>query len=656
MSEATEVRVYEPSEDMVRNAAVSGMDAYKALCAEAERDYEGYWARLAREHVSWQTPFTRTLNEDNRPFFKWFEDGTLNVSYNCLDRNIEAGLGDKTAIIFEADDGAVTRVTYRELLSRVSRLANALRARGVKKGDRVVIYMPMSIEGIAAMQACARIGATHSVVFGGFSAQSLRDRINGAGAVMLITADEQCRGGKNMPLKPIVDEAFGMGGCESCKDVVVFKRTGGACNMVAGRDVWLHELVEGQSDVCEPEWVDAEHPLFLLYTSGSTGKPKGVQHSSGGYLLQAILTMKWTFDIKPADVFWCTADIGWVTGHTYITYGPLACGATEIVFEGVPTYPDAGRFWRMIQDHKVTVFYTAPTAIRSLIKSADANDAVHPKSYDLSSLRILGSVGEPINPAAWEWYYENVGGSRCPIVDTFWQTETGGHMITPLPGATPMIPGSCTLPFPGIQAAIVDETGNDVPWGQGGILVVKKPWPAMIRTIWGEPDRFVKSYYPADFQGRYYLAGDGAIRDAKTGYFTITGRIDDVLNVSGHRMGTMEIESALVAHPLVAEAAVVGRPDDLTGEAICAFVVLKRSRPSGDEAKQIATELRNWVGKEIGPIAKPKDLRFGDNLPKTRSGKIMRRLLRSIAKGEQITQDTSTLENPAILDQLAQTL
>lgn len=656
MSEATEVRVYQPSQDMVSNAAVSGMDAYKALCAEAERDYEGYWARLAREHVTWQTPFTRTLNEDNRPFFKWFEDGKLNVSYNCLDRNIQAGLGDKTAIIFEADDGTVTRVSYSDLLVRVSRLANALRSKGVKKGDRVVIYLPMSIEGIVAMQACARIGATHSVVFGGFSAQSLRDRISDAGAVMLITADEQCRGGKNIPLKPIVDEAFGMGGCESCKTVIVYKRTGGACNMVAGRDVWLHEALEGQADTCEPEWVEAEHPLFLLYTSGSTGKPKGVQHSSGGYLLHAILTMKWTFDIKPSDVFWCTADIGWVTGHTYITYGPLACGSTEIVFEGVPTYPDAGRFWKMIQDHKVTVFYTAPTAIRSLIKAADANDAVHPKSYDLSSLRILGSVGEPINPAAWEWYYQNVGGSRCPIVDTFWQTETGGHMITPMPGATPMIPGSCTLPFPGIQAAIVDETGNDVPWGQGGILVVKKPWPSMIRTIYGDPDRFVKSYYPADFQGRYYLAGDGAIRDAKTGYFTITGRIDDVLNVSGHRMGTMEIESALVAHPLVAEAAVVGRPDDLTGEAICAFVVLKRSRPTGDEAKQIANELRNWVGKEIGPIAKPKDLRFGDNLPKTRSGKIMRRLLRSIAKGEQITQDTSTLENPAILDQLAQTL
>ncbi len=656
MSEATEVRVYQPSQDIVSNAAVSGMDAYKALCAEADRDYEGYWARLAREHVTWHTPFTRTLNEDNRPFFKWFEDGKLNVSYNCLDRNIEAGLGDKTAIIFEADDGTVTRVSYSDLLQRVSRLANALRSKGVKKGDRVVIYLPMSIEGIVAMQACARIGATHSVVFGGFSAQSLRDRISDAGAVMLITADEQCRGGKNIPLKPIVDEAFGMGGCESCKTVIVYQRTGGACNMVAGRDVWLHDVLQGQADTCEPEWVEAEHPLFLLYTSGSTGKPKGVQHSTGGYLLHAILTMKWTFDIKPSDVFWCTADIGWVTGHTYITYGPLACGSTEIVFEGVPTYPDAGRFWKMIQDHKVTVFYTAPTAIRSLIKAADANDAVHPKSYDLSSLRILGSVGEPINPAAWEWYYQNVGGSRCPIVDTFWQTETGGHMITPLPGATPMIPGSCTLPFPGIQAAIVDETGNDVPWGQGGILVVKKPWPSMIRTIYGDPDRFVKSYYPADFQGRYYLAGDGAIRDAKTGYFTITGRIDDVLNVSGHRMGTMEIESALVAHPLVAEAAVVGRPDDLTGEAICAFVVLKRSRPTGDEAKQIANELRNWVGKEIGPIAKPKDLRFGDNLPKTRSGKIMRRLLRSIAKGEQITQDTSTLENPAILDQLAQTL
>jgi len=506
------------------------------------------------------------------------------------------------------------------------------------------------------MQACARIGAIHSVVFGGFSAQSVRDRVQDAGAVMIITADEQMRGGKPLPLKAIVDEAIGLGGCETIKDVIVYKRTGGNVAWDASRDRWMHELTAAAAATCEPEWVSAEHPLFLLYTSGSTGKPKGVQHSSGGYLLHAALTTKWTFDLKDNDIFWCTADIGWVTGHSYITYGPLALGGTEIVFEGVPTYPDAGRFWKMIQDHKVTVFYTAPTAIRSLIKAAEANDKVHPKSYDLKSLRILGSVGEPINPAAWEWYHANVGGGRCPIVDTWWQTETGGHMITPLPGATPLVPGSCTLPFPGIQAAVVDETGADVPNGQGGILVVKKPWPGMIRTIWGDPERYKKSYYPDDFKGRYYLAGDGAIRDAKTAYFTITGRIDDVLNVSGHRMGTMEIESALVScTELVAEAAVVGRPDETTGEAICAFVVLKRARPTGDEAKKIATELRNWVAKEIGPIAKPKDIRFGDNLPKTRSGKIMRRLLRSLAKGETITQDTSTLENPAILDQLTQT-
>ena len=652
MSNEQQVRIYNPSEASMKNAAVSGMEAYRALCKEAEDDYEGYWARNARELLDWKVPFTQVLDESNAPFFKWFADGKLNVSYNCLDRQVNNGLGDKVAIIFEADSGEVTRVTYKDLLGRVSKFANALRAMGIKKGDRVVIYLPMSIEGIVAMQACARISATHSIVFGGFSAQALRDRISDAGAVALITSDGQFRGGKALPLKPIADEALGMGGCECLKNVIVVKRTGADCAMEAGRDSWYHDVVASQSDVCEPEWVEAEHPLFLLYTSGSTGKPKGVQHSTGGYLLHAVLTMKYTFDIKPDDVFWCTADIGWVTGHTYITYGPLACGTTEIVFEGVPTYPDAGRFWKMIQDHKVSVFYTAPTAIRSLIKAADNNEAIHPKKYDLSSLRILGSVGEPINPAAWEWYYENVGGGRCPIVDTFWQTETGGHMITPLPGATPLIPGSCTLPFPGIQAAVVDETGTEVPWGQGGILVVKRPWPSMIRTIWGDPDRFVKSYYPADFQGKLYLAGDGAIRDKETGYFTITGRIDDVLNVSGHRMGTMEIESALVAHEKVAEAAVVGRPDDLTGEAIVAFVVLKGNRPTGEEAKAMIKELQNWVGHEIGPIAKPKDIRFGENLPKTRSGKIMRRLLRQLAKGEEITQDTSTLENPAILEQL----
>ena len=471
----------------------------------------------------------------------------------------------------------------------------------------------------------------------------------------MIAADGQYRGGKALPLMPAVIDAFALGGCEAVRHVVVYRRTGGDLAW-APNFRWMHELEAGQPETCEPEWVGAEHPLFILYTSGSTGKPKGVQHSSGGYLLHAMLTMRWTFDIKPTDVFWCTADVGWVTGHTYVTYGPLAVGATEVVFEGVPTYPDAGRFWSMIARHKVSIFYTAPTAIRSLIKACGADPKAHPSQFDLTSLRLLGSVGEPINPEAWMWYYTNIGGGRCPIVDTFWQTETGGHVITPLPGATPLVPGSCTLPLPGLTTAIVDEVGADLPNGTGGILVIKKPWPSMIRTIWGDPERFRKSYFPPELKG-YYLAGDGAVRNKDTGYFTITGRIDDVLNVSGHRMGTMEIESALVSNPLVAEAAVVGRPDDLSGEAIVAFVVLKGARPTDSAgAAALARELRDWVGKEIGPIAKPKELRFGDNLPKTRSGKIMRRLLRSLAKGEEITQDTSTLENPAILDQLKQVL
>ncbi len=642
----------DPPAGFVQQANVSGMPAYLALCAEATNDYTGFWARLAREHLGWKQPFTQILDESDPPFFKWFADGKLNASYNCLDRNVEAGLGDKLALISETDDGEVRTVTYSALLQKVCQLANGLRARGIKKGDRVIIYMAMGIEGIVAMLACARIGAIHSVVFGGFSAQSVRDRINDAGAVAVITTDEQCRGGKKLPLKPAVDEGIALGGCESIKTVIVFKRTGGHCPMTADRDLWWDDVIFGQPAICEPEWVEAEHPLFLLYTSGSTGKPKGVQHSTGGYMLHAVLTMKWTFDLKPEDIFWCTADIGWITGHTYVAYGPLACGGTQMIFEGIPVYPDAGRFWKMIQDHKATIFYTAPTAIRSLIKASDTNPAIAPKNYDLSSLRLLGTVGEPINPAAWMWYYDEVGGGRCPIVDTFWQTETGGHMITPLPGVTPMVPGSCTLPFPGIQAAVVDETGTELELGKGGLLVITKPWPSMIRTIWNDPDRFKRSYYPDDFNGKYYLAGDGSIRDVKTGYFTITGRIDDVLNVSGHRMGTMEIESALVSHPMVAEAAVVGRPDDLTGEAICAFVVLKGPRPAGEAAVKMIKELQDHVAVRISPIAKPKDIRFGENLPKTRSGKIMRRLLRSLAKGDTEMQDVSTLENPAILEQL----
>jgi acetyl-CoA synthetase len=641
-----ETRVFEPSAQFVEQANVSGMAGYQALCKSAEQDYPGFWAKLARDFLVWKKPFTKTLDESNAPFFKWFEDGELNVSYNCLDKHL-ATQPEKTAIIFEADDGKVSNVSYRELHGRVSQFANGLKSRGIKKGDRVVIYVPMSIEAVVAMQACARIGAIHSVVFGGFSAKSLHERITDAQACAVITADAQMRGGKHMPLKSIVDEALSLGGCETVHSVIVYRRAGSNVDWNDDLDVWWHELFNSQPTHCEPEWVGAEHPLFILYTSGSTGRPKGVQHSSGGYLLGAMLTMQWVFDYKPSDIFWCTADVGWVTGHTYVTYGPLAMGATQVVYEGIPTYPDAGRFWKMVQDHKVTTFYTAPTAIRSLIKLG--GDL--PKQYNLSSLRLLGTVGEPINPEAWMWYYNTVGQARCPIVDTWWQTETGCHMIAPLPGAMPIKPGSCTLPVPGIMATIVNEAGDEVHDQHGGFLVIKRPFPSQIRTIWGDPERYKKGYFPDEMRG-YYLAGDSAHRD-ENGYFWIMGRIDDVLKVSGHRLGTMEIESALVANPLVAEAAVVGKPHDIKGEAIVAYVVLKGTHPdSAEKAKKVAEELRSWVGKTIGPIAKPDEIRFGDNLPKTRSGKIMRRLLRALANGEEISQDVSTLENPAILEQL----
>ncbi|MGH8493779.1 MAG: acetate--CoA ligase [Moraxellaceae bacterium] len=648
-----ESRVFPAPDDFRRRANVPGMEAYNALCEQAESDYEGFWASLARENLTWHKPFTQVLDESKAPFYRWFYDGEINVSFNCIDRHLPL-LANKIALIFESDNGTVRRVTYAELSRLVGQFANGLKSLGITKGDRVIVYMPMSIEAVVAMQACARIGAIHSVVFGGFSAKSLNERIIDASAKLVITANAGIRGGKMVPLKATTDEAVDMGACSTLERVIVYRRADEQDAPVKwhkGRDIWWHDLVEDKPDYCEPTWVNAEDPLFILYTSGSTGKPKGVQHSSAGYLLGAVNSMRWVFDYKPDDIFWCTADVGWITGHSYVAYGPLAMGGTQVIFEGVPTYPDAGRFWQMIERHRVTTFYTAPTAIRSLIKlGADL-----PGKFDLSSLRLLGTVGEPINPEAWMWYHEKVGGGRCPIVDTWWQTETGSHMIAPLPGAVPTKPGSCTLPLPGIMADIVDEAGMPVEKGKGGFLVIKRPFPSQVRTLWGDPDRFVKSYFPEEYNCRIYLAGDSAHRD-ESGYFWIMGRIDDVLNVSGHRLGTMEVESALVANPLVAEAAVVGRPDPLKGEAIVAFVVLKGPRPMGEEAKKIMGNLREWVASEIGAIAKPEEIRFGDNLPKTRSGKIMRRLLRSIAKGEAITQDISTLENPAILEQLQESV
>ena len=648
----TEDRIFYPSKQSSKNARVSSLSQYNALCENFKNDYLGTWGALAKKNLIWDKPFSKILNDKNPPFYQWFDDGELNASFNCLDKHVSSQ-PNKTAIIFEADNGEVKKISYLQLYQRVCQFSNGLKTLNLDIGDRVIIYLPMGIEAVIAMQACARLGLTHSVVFGGFSAKSLQERISDTKAKLVITSDGQFRGGKVIPLKKAIDDAIDMGGCDSIEKVIVFKRTNEPF-IKNSRDVMWDELIKNQSDECPAVPLPAEHPLFILYTSGSTGKPKGVQHSTAGFLLHAINTCRLTFDLKDSDIYWCTADVGWITGHTYVAYGPVAMGVTQIIFEGVPTYPDASRFWQLIAKHKVSVFYTAPTAIRALTKASDINKDTHPKKFDLSTLRILGTVGEPINPEAWMWYYENVGNSQCPIVDTFWQTETGGHVITPLPGATPLIPGSCTLPFPGIDIDVVDENGDDLEWGNGGLLVIKKPWPSMIRTIWGDPDRFKKSYFPKEIGGKYYLAGDGAVRDKKNGYFTIMGRIDDVLNVSGHRLGTMEVESALVSNEMVTEAAVIGRPCDLKGESIVAFVVLKGDRPSKEDYQSIVDELKNWVAKEIGPIAKPEEIRFGDNLPKTRSGKIMRRLLRTIAKGEEITADVSTLENPKILEQLSE--
>jgi acetyl-CoA synthetase len=639
-----ERRRFSPAPQFVAQAQLKA-DELQSLRQQAAADPQAFWADHARRELIWQRPFTRVLDDSRAPNFEWFADGQLNVSYNCLDVHL-GDRGHKTALVFEGEPGDSRRLSYQELHAEVCRTANALRALGVRSGDRVVIYMPLVPEIIVAMFACARIGAVHSVVFGGFSALSLRERIEDAGARVLLTADGGHRAGNIVELKAAADEALGQG-CASIEKVIVLKRTGTNVPMKSGRDIWWHDAVGGQAPVCPPEWVDAEHPLYLLYTSGSTGRPKGIQHSSAGYLLGVKLTTRWVLDVREDDVYWCTADVGWVTGHSYVAYGPLALGATVVMYEGAPTWPNGGRWWHICQKHKVTIFYTAPTAIRALMKLG----AEIPASHDLSSLRLLGSVGEPINPEAWIWYHTVIGAERCPIVDTWWQTETGAFMIAPIPGVTETKPGSCTHALPGIEADIVNEEGEPVTQPDaGGYLVIRRPWPAMLRTIWGDNQRYLETYWEK-FQNRFYVAGDGAHRDAD-GYFWIMGRIDDVLKVSGHRLGTMEVESALVAHPRVAESAVVGRPHDVKGESIFAYVVCRGERPTGAEATRLAGELREWVGKQLGAIAKPEDIRFAEVLPKTRSGKIMRRLLRALARGEEITQDISTLDNPAVIAQL----
>jgi len=635
-----EERRFPVPEAFARLARLSDPENYARMHRQSLEDPEGFWGRVARE-LPWLKPFDRVLDWSQKPFVRWFEGGRINASHVCLDRQLDRGRRDKPAIIFEGEPGDTRTLTYGALHGEVCRMANVLRQRGVAKGDRVAIYMPMIPEAAVAMLACARIGAVHSVVFGGFSATALRERIEDGGCVAVITADGGFRRGKVLPLKPAVDEA--VAGLDQVHTVLVVQRAGNAVDFEPPRDVWWHEASEQASDLCAPEHMESEDLLFLLYTSGSTGRPKGIMHSTGGYLVGAYLTTRFVFDLREDDVYWCTADVGWVTGHTYIVYGPLSNGSTLVMYEGAPDTPHPGRFWELCAKHGVTVFYTAPTAIRAFMKWGEEHVAGH----DLSRLRLLGSVGEPINPEAWMWYHRVIGKERCPIVDTWWQTETGAIMLTPLPGITTARPGSCTRPFFGVDAAVLDETGQEVGVDEGGLLAIRRPWPSMLRGIWGDPERYKATYW-SHWDGAYYLAGDGARKDAD-GNFWILGRIDDVLNVAGHRLSTMEVESALVSHPAVVEAAVVARPDDLTGEAIVAFVIYG---PGATPGPELEAALKEHVAKEIGKLARPAEVRLTTRLPKTRSGKIMRRLLRDVAAGRPVKQDMSTLEDVTVLDEL----
>ncbi|HZI14961.1 MAG TPA: acetate--CoA ligase [Myxococcus sp.] len=636
----TENRVFPPPEAFSQRAHIRSMEDYRKLWDEAAKDPEKYWGDRAREELYWKEPF-RTVLDWKPPHARWFIEGRTNLAYNCLDRHLGTRR-DKPAILFEGEPGDRRSITYGQLAAEVNRLANGLKSLGVRKGDRVGIYLPMVPEAAVAMLACARIGAVHSVVFGGFSAEALQERMNDAGAKVLLTADGGWRKGAVVPLLKNVEAA--LPNMPSMEKVVVARRTGDSLSLSGPKLLAWEELVKGQSDACEPEWVESEHPLFILYTSGSTGKPKGVLHTTAGYAVNVSLTTRWVFDLREDDVYWCTADVGWVTGHSYVVYGPLMNGVTTVLYEGAPTQPGPDRFWEIIARYKATILYTAPTAIRAFMRLGEE----HPRKHDMSSLRLLGSVGEPINPEAWMWYRDVIGQGRCPVVDTWWQTETGGIMISPLPGATPTKPGSACFPLPGIHAEILDRQGNAVPKGQGGLLFVTRPWPSMLRTVYGDPDRYVRTYFN-ELPGKYFT-GDGARTDAD-GYMWLMGRVDDVVNVAGHRLGTAEVESALVAHPRVSEAAVVGRPDELKGTALVAFVTLKQGHAPSAELKK---ELAQHVSKEIGAIARPDEIRFAEALPKTRSGKIMRRLLRDVAAGKQSSQDTTTLEDLNVLAALRQ--